>query len=198
MLLRFFLLGTFCFHLTIREFNVMNSTKLVLKNWFHFNFFYFLLLLLLFAFGHFFCSQEDCVLFKMPGTLWEGRFLPSTSPIRDLPNSLCSHRSVVLLFPEGLCQGRTGITRILFRYLEDTAGAMPESPGQSPRAVAVLSRAGGKGWFSVRAAPEHELSRTLLLQHGLLHSRFSDKALVGATPALHKVSASGTKSCADP
>lgn len=56
----------------------MNSTKLVLKNWFHFNFKNFILLLLLFAFGHFFCSQEDCVLFKMPGTLWEGSFLPSS------------------------------------------------------------------------------------------------------------------------
>lgn len=79
----------------------MNSTKLVFKNWFHFNF----LLLLLFAFGHFFCSQEDCVLFKMPGILWEGRFLPSSlhfsikrSP--QLTVSLWSHRSVVVLFPE--------------------------------------------------------------------------------------------------
>lgn len=81
----------------------MNSTKLVLKNWFHLTFL--ILLLLLFAFGHFFCSQEDCVLFKMPGTLWEGRFLPSSLHLSikrspQLTVSLWSHRSVVVLFPE--------------------------------------------------------------------------------------------------
>lgn len=66
-----------------------------------------------------------------------------------------------------------------------------------PVAVAVLSRAGGKGWFSVSAAPEHELSRTSAPSAALLRRRFCDKALVGATPTLHNVSASGVKSSAD-
>lgn len=83
--------------------------------------------MLIFAFGHFISSQEDCVLFKMPGTSEKGGFSPAScsSPLRDPPNSLCLCGLTdpwLCYSQKGPCQGRTGITRILFKYLEDTAG----------------------------------------------------------------------------
>lgn len=181
----------------------MNSTKLVFKNWFHFNF----LLLLLFAFGHFFCSQEDCVLFKMPGTLWEGRFLPSSlhfsikrSP--QLTVSLWSHRSVVVLFPERTVPRKD-------RHHKDTvqvswgyswcSACIPRwsNPVAVGCAVTPISGKGGKAGSVSVQLPRWGCAEDLLLQQVLTHRMFCDKALVGVTPTLHKVSALGTKSCAD-
>lgn len=135
----------------------MNSTKLVLKNWFHFNFFLFYCYFL--PLGISFAHKRIVYCLRCLEPSEKGGFSPApcTSPLRDHPSSvcLCGLTDLWLCYSQkGLCQGRTGITRILFKYPEDTAGGMPESQGgQTLQQWAVLSRAGGKGWFSGSAAP---------------------------------------------
>lgn len=180
----------------------MNSTKLVLKNWFHFIFFiilfyycYFLPLGICFAHKMIVC----CLRCLEPSE--KGGFSPApcTSPLRDLPNSacLCGLTDLWLCYSlKGLCQGRTGITRILFKYPEDTAVQC-----QSPQVKACSSGLCCPGQGQKGCAVSVQLLSLrwadLLLLQGLIHSRFCDKALVGVTPTLHKVSALGAKSCAD-
>lgn len=135
----------------------MNSTKLVLKNWFHF-FFFLILLLLLFAFGHFFSSQEDCVLFKMPGTSEKGGFSPApcSSPLRDLPSSLCfcgcaiprKDRAKKGQESQGSCSNILRIQLVQF-----------QSPKVKPCSNGLCCPGQGEKAASVSAPPEHKGSR---------------------------------------
>lgn len=129
----FFLIGTFCFHLTIRTFNL---TRLVLWNWCHYFIFIF------WPLGISFAHKCNVCCLKSPGTLWDGGFSPThcISVLTDLRSCYTK---------KGLYQGRTGIRRVLFKLLEDTAGVMPESQGTIAVSCAITPFQGrAKGRFN--------------------------------------------------
>lgn len=194
MLLRFFLLATFCFHLTIRGFNIMNSTKLVFKNWFHFNFYYYYYYYCYFLpLGISFAHKRIVCCLRCLEPSEKGGFSPTpcTSPLRDLPNSLCLCGLPDLWLccsQKGLYQGRTGITRILFQVSWGFSWCTAcVSRWSNPVAVgcAVTPFQGrGKRLVQCQCSSLDDVHRRSTPSADVDPQEFCDKALVGITPSL--------------
>lgn len=120
--------------------------------------------MLIFAFGHFISSQEDCVLFKMPGTSEKGGFSPAScsSPLRDPPTHcvyvVSQIRGCAIPRKDRVKEGQAsqGSCSNILRIQLVNARVPSSKPHSS--GLCCACRAGGKGWFSVSAAPKLEVS----------------------------------------